>query len=110
MAGSNPRRAQFGRRGAGIPGRRFAQVLQNQGGEFERAFGKETPFACALRTGTPPAMWPEGHANDGGMDRRGLPASRKVSQGRVKALGFNTSLSGEERHPTGVIMGFGTVH
>jgi hypothetical protein len=33
--------------------------LQNHGGEFERAFGKETLFACALRTGTPPG-------NDGG--------------------------------------------
>ena len=85
--------------------------LQNQGGEFERAFGKETPFACALRTGTPPG-------NDGRRAMRtmeawiaaGYPLTDKVSQGRVKALGFNTSLSGEERHPTGVIMGFGTVH
>ena len=85
--------------------------LQNQGGEFERAFGKETPFACALRTGTPPG-------NDGRRAMRtmeawiaaGYPLPPKVSQGPVKALGFNTSLSGEERHPTGVIMGFGTVH
>ena len=85
--------------------------LQNHGGEFERAFGKETPFACALRTGTPPG-------NDGRRAMRtmeawiaaGYPLPPKVSQGPVKALGFNTSLSGEERHPTGVIMGFGTVH
>jgi hypothetical protein len=64
-----------------------------------------------LRTGTPPG-------NDGRRAMRtmeawiaaGYPLPPKVSQGPVKALGFNTSLSGEERHPTGVIMGFGTVH
>ena len=40
----------------------------------------------------------------------GIPPVPKVPTGRVKPMRLEGSLSEQETHPTGVVMGFGTVH
>jgi hypothetical protein len=71
---------------------------------------RETPLGRALNSVIP--------GNDGRRAKEtmeawvnaGFPVPEQPSMGRVKPMRLDSSLDEEERHPTGVVMGFGTVH
>jgi hypothetical protein len=77
---------------------------------FSELFVGEKPLAFAFRAGIP--------GNDGCRAIRTLkawiaadyPPPKGVPTGSVRALRIDSSHSEQERHPTGVTMGFGTVH
>src|SRR5262249_55605249 len=87
----------------------LSKSLQNEQGLAEQLFGPGGPLAYALRSGIP--------GNDGRRAVQTFAAWRDlgyplpdVPKGRVRPLRLDTSLSEEECHPTGIVMGFGTVH
>jgi hypothetical protein len=87
----------------------LGKMLQAQDGLLKRLFDGDTPLACAFRSGIP--------GNDGRPARETMDAwittgywLPEIPEGRVKALRLDASLDEEERHPTGIMMGFGTTH
>ncbi len=89
--------------------RSLADALRNQKNLPEHLVGPGGPLAYAFNSGIP--------GNDG---RRALQTMEawlnagcplpEVPKGRVKPLRLDASLSEAECHPTGIVMGFGTVH
>jgi L-Lysine epsilon oxidase N-terminal/L-lysine epsilon oxidase C-terminal domain/Iron-containing redox enzyme len=88
--------------------RGLAAVLREHG--EEELFRAAAPWACALKSTIP--------GNDGrrardtlqAWMRAGFPLPPHVPRERVKPLRLDSSLGEEERHPTGLSTGFGTVH
>jgi lipocalin len=87
----------------------LGNALSRQPGLLEVQFAAGTPLAYAFDNGIP--------GNDGRTARDTLDAwlnadcpLPKVPTGRVRPMRLESSLSEQESHPTGVVMGFGTVH
>ena len=69
-----------------------------------------TPWAYALKTMIPGNDGRRARDTMSAWSRAGYPLPHKIPKGTVKALRLDTSLTEEECHPTGVMIGFGTVH
>ena len=69
-----------------------------------------TPWAYALRTMVPGNDGRRARDTMSAWSRAGYPLPSRISKGTVKALRLDASLTEEECHPTGVMIGFGTVH
>jgi len=89
--------------------KQLREMLRAQHGLLKELFDGNTPLACAFQSGIP--------GNDGSRARETLKAWTttgywlpETPKGRVKALRLDASLDEEERHPTGIMMGFGTTH
>jgi hypothetical protein len=89
--------------------KQLREMLRAQDGLLKKLFDGDTPLAYAFQSGIP--------GNDGSRARETLKAWTatgyrlpEIPEGRVKALRLDASLDEEERHPTGIMMGFGTTH
>ena len=87
----------------------LGNALRTQPGLLKAQFAARRPLAYAFDNAVP--------GNDGRTARSTLNAwldagcpLPKVPVGQVKPLRLEASLSEQEAHPTGVVMGFGTVH
>jgi hypothetical protein len=87
----------------------LGNALRTQPGLLKAQFAAGRPLAYAFDNAIPGNDGRTARSTLGAWIDAGCPLPR-VPTGRVKPMRLEGSLSEQETHPTGVVMGFGTVH